>query len=139
MLPPLPLTRIRDLIASLLLIRLTRGVSMKLRTLTTPKKPSLKNVVAECIALLWVLALPLTAQCGGPWNMQELEKVPASKPTGRADEDRVRSVFFAGEPLVGMPTKVFAYIGLPEGASKTSRVPGVVCVHGGGGTAFAEW
>lgn len=33
-------------------------------------------------------------------------------------------------------TKVFAFVGLPEGASAENPVPGIVLVHGGGGTAF---
>ena len=36
-------------------------------------------------------------------------------------------------------TKVFAYVGIPEGATKENPVPGVVLVHGGGGTAFFQW
>ena len=36
-------------------------------------------------------------------------------------------------------TKVFAFVGLPEGASAENPVPGIVLVHGGGGTAFFEW
>lgn len=33
----------------------------------------------------------------------------------------------------------FAWIGIPEGASPDRKVPGIVLVHGGGGTAFAGW
>ena len=36
-------------------------------------------------------------------------------------------------------TKVFAYVGIPEGATKENPVPGIVLVHGGGGTAFFQW
>ena len=36
-------------------------------------------------------------------------------------------------------TQFFAYVGFPEGASAENPVPGVVLVHGGGGTAFADW
>lgn len=36
-------------------------------------------------------------------------------------------------------TKVFAFVGIPESASAENPVPGVVLVHGGGGTAFFEW
>ena len=36
-------------------------------------------------------------------------------------------------------SKVFAYIGLPKGASSENPVPAVVCVHGGGGRAFKDW
>ena len=40
-------------------------------------------------------------------------------------------------PWQGKPTKVFAWLGLPK--NRAGKVPGVVLVHGGGGTAFKEW
>lgn len=63
--------------------------------------------------------------------------VPASNDYGRVEG--VRPIFYAGEPLDGRPTRVFAWIGLPEGASPERKVPAIVLVHGGGGTAFAKW
>ena len=51
----------------------------------------------------------------------------------------VRPIFFDALDWEGKPTRVFAWIGLPAGASKEKPVPGVVPVHGGGGTAFKEW
>jgi len=39
----------------------------------------------------------------------------------------------------GKTTKVFCYVGFPSGASASNKVPAVVLVHGGGGTAFSEW
>ncbi len=56
--------------------------------------------------------------------------------------DGVKSVYFEGLPWQGKPTRVFALIGLPEkktGGSSNDPVPGVVLVHGGGGTAFLQW
>ena len=74
-----------------------------------------------------------------PWNTKVLEQAPAYETTDRAAEPDVRSILFEGEVLAGQPTKVFAYVGLPSNATKEDRVPGIVCVHGGGGTAFSEW
>jgi hypothetical protein len=34
---------------------------------------------------------------------------------------------------------VFAYIGYPPNASKNNKVPAVILVHGGAGTAFPQW
>lgn len=48
----------------------------------------------------------------------------------------VRPLFFAGLHWRGRPTRVFAWYGEPPG---TGPVPAVVLVHGGGGTAFADW
>jgi len=51
----------------------------------------------------------------------------------------VRPIFFDALDWECKPTRVFAWIGLPSGASKEKPVPGIVLVHGGGGTAFNEW
>lgn len=49
----------------------------------------------------------------------------------------IKPIFFEGRSYQGRPTRVFAWLGLP--AKSTGKVPGVVLVHGGGGTAFKEW
>jgi len=59
--------------------------------------------------------------------------------TGFQAEGAVRPIFFDALDWEGKPTRVFAWIGLPAGASKEKPVPGVVLVHGGGGSAFKEW
>jgi dienelactone hydrolase len=59
----------------------------------------------------------------------------------------VDAIHYAGEPYQGHPTRVFAYLGLPQrlngqagaAAQDEAGVPGIVLVHGGGGTAFREW
>lgn len=70
----------------------------------------------------------------GPWNLAELEKVPAAE-WGEPVE-RIREVRYVGEEFEGKPTHVFAYYGQPEG---DGPFPGVVLVHGGGGKAFKDW
>ena len=59
--------------------------------------------------------------------------------TGFEADGAVRPIFFDALDWEGKPTRVFAWIGLPTGASKEKPAPGVVLVHGGGGTAFKEW
>ncbi len=54
-------------------------------------------------------------------------------------EPGLQALFFESVPFKGKPTRVFAWLGLPEGAKADKPVPGVVLVHGGGGTAFARW
>ena len=53
------------------------------------------------------------------------------------DKYDIDAIFYDSE--VGDQTKVFAYMGLPKGASEENPVPAVVCVHGGGGRAYKEW
>jgi len=50
-------------------------------------------------------------------------------------EYRKRAIWYSG--LNGK--RNFAWIGLPDGASPEHKVPGIVLIHGGGGTAFASW
>lgn len=54
----------------------------------------------------------------------------------------VRRVTLDGVPYRGRPTKVFGYLGLPK-TDGSRRVPGVVLLHGAGGSAFrsrvGEW
>lgn len=74
------------------------------------------------------------------WPAEELEIVPRTFPVempGYADDGEIRPVFYEGPPLKGRPTKVFAWIGLPK--DRGAKVPGMVLVHGGGGTAYKYW
>ncbi|MBE7089223.1 MAG: hypothetical protein E7362_00260 [Clostridiales bacterium] len=47
--------------------------------------------------------------------------------------------FIDGATFNDQVAKVFVYVGIPTGASATNKVPAVVCVHGGGGTAYSAW
>ena len=79
------------------------------------------------------LALLLAA---GPWNLDKLSAPPRVYPA-QMREESMHAIFFEGVPWRGKPTRVFAWYGFP--ANKTGKVPGIVLVHGGGGTAFADW
>lgn len=56
---------------------------------------------------------------------------------GFRPDGTVRAIFYDALPWQGKPTRVFAWIGLPP--KTKGKVPGIVLVHGGGGTAFKEW
>ena len=77
----------------------------------------------------------------GPWNLTQLKAtVPAMKWVDQAHP--VHSLTYAGERYLGKDTEVFAFYASPItiGAAKPgAKFPGVVLIHGGGGTAFAEW
>lgn len=91
--------------------------------------------------LLW-LALLLVAQVatadGLPWDLPRLRQAPRAEPAEGFATNKLRAVFFEGLPWHGQPTRVFAYIGIPEHKSG-EKVPAMVLVHGGGGTAFVKW
>jgi len=92
----------------------------------------------QAAAALAYAAGPPEDPNGPMWDMTELAKPPGVHPAPGFEADGVRAVFFDGPPYKGRPTRVFAWIGVPE-APSGEKVPGMVLVHGGGGTAFADW
>ena len=72
----------------------------------------------------------------GPWDLQALSEAPVV--TWGPTNGLVQELFYEGEPFEGKPTRVFAYLGRPATRS-AAKLPGIVLVHGGGGTAFKEW
>ncbi|MBT3194076.1 MAG: hypothetical protein HN341_16150 [Verrucomicrobia bacterium] len=59
--------------------------------------------------------------------------------TGTVSAGEMKAIYFDALDYTGAPTRVYAYVGIPAGASAGSPVPGAVLVHGGGGTAYADW
>lgn len=76
-----------------------------------------------------------------PWNLTALSQTP--KFEWHDATSPVRSLLYSGEPYKGNPTRVFAYYASPATlgleSDKQKKFPGIVLVHGGGGTAFAKW
>ena len=71
-------------------------------------------------------------------TLGQLVQPPAVQPAeGFSADASIRPLFFEGLPWKGKSTRVFSWLGLPE--RRSGKVPGVVLVHGGGGTAFKEW
>ncbi len=84
----------------------------------------------------------LLAEKVGPWDLDALKKnVPAMKWV-RQDQP-IHSLTYAGEKYQGHETEVFAFYASPitlgQEVKPGTKFPGVVLIHGGGGTAFAEW
>jgi len=94
------------------------------------------SVAAEGDVICRAETLPETT----PWDLEALSRPPAFE-WGEGEE--VRTLYFAGEPYQGKPTRVFAYYATPGSlagdASLDKQLPTMVLVHGGGGQAFAEW
>lgn len=95
------------------------------------------------IFLIALLLAPLAALCAeqvGPWNLTELKRAPAMR--WLAQTGPVHSLLYAGEEFKGANTEVFAFYASPitlGEAKPGTKFPGVVLIHGGGGTAFVEW
>lgn len=73
-----------------------------------------------------------------PWDLQALSSAPNYAEDPQHNTNDVKAIFYDGLLWRGHPTRVFAYYGLPKIAA-SKKVPAMVLVHGGGGTAFANW
>lgn len=118
-------------------------------------EPSPRWTRRELLALGLGSALAPTARAAderpgtGPWDLKSLRRVPphqvvASEEVREGDTIvRLSSLYYEGESWMGKPTRVFAYYArpadLPEELGKRKRLPAMLLVHGGGGTAFPEW
>lgn len=90
--------------------------------------------------LLLVCATFASAEQVGPWNLDELKKVPEMKWLDQ--KAPVHSLLYTGEVFQDHPTEVFAFYASPitlGEAKPGAKFPGVVLIHGGGGTAFVDW
>lgn len=100
------------------------------------------NVIGHgvMVAAPAIAAMAAPVEMIGAWNLAELKKAPVVRWETRSGA--VHALLYAGEPYAGKPTEVFAFYASPATlgeAAPGTRFPGVVLIHGGGGTAFAEW
>jgi len=66
-------------------------------------------------------------------------KTPQTYPVPKElEKPNVKAVFYDGVSFQGKPTRVFAYYGVPQ-VEPGKKVPAMVLIHGGGGTAFETW
>lgn len=86
-------------------------------------------------------AEPAKSDNTGPWPVERLQSEP---PSFRIEDPAapIQSLLYEGEPVAGTPTEIFAFYASPAtlgtaGADET--FPGIVLIHGGGGTAFSDW
>ena len=91
------------------------------------------------MALVSATGNAFAADSVGPWEVSRLYEAPDVTSTAEFEQPGVQSLFYEGLEWKGSPTRVYAYYCTPEGEPPAGGWPGVVCVHGGGGTAFHEW
>jgi dienelactone hydrolase len=78
---------------------------------------------------------PRAGTLTGPWDLLTLRQAP--KVTEAKQDGTITALHYEGEPYRGKPTRVFAYLVRP--AKGEGKLPAMVLVHGGGGTAFKQW
>lgn len=92
------------------------------------------------LLLIGILGLSRAFAGAEVWDREVLFEAPEMRWV--EGEGKIRSLVYEGEVFEGSGTEVFAYYASPEtlgeGVAGT-RVPGIVLVHGGGGTAYSEW
>ncbi|MDF1656363.1 MAG: PhoPQ-activated protein PqaA family protein [Verrucomicrobiales bacterium] len=77
----------------------------------------------------------------GTWPIKRLQ---SEVPEYRIESESapIQSLIYSGEPVDGKPTEVFAFYASPKTLGtleEGTKVPGIVLIHGGGGTAFSDW
>lgn len=77
----------------------------------------------------------------GVWPVERLK---SEIPNYRIEDStaKIQSLIYEGESIDGEATEVFAFYASPKTLGKSDgneKFPGIVLIHGGGGTAFADW
>jgi dienelactone hydrolase len=93
---------------------------------------------APAISLFLFACFSMAAWGAGPWNLKALSKPPRTFPAASPQAQGLRAFFYQGPDWKGKPTRVFAWYGEPARPA-SAKLPAMVLVHGGGGTAFADW
>ena len=107
---------------------------MRLRFITIQKS------AFGVVALLLICGTSVKAKAAiGPWDQAELFSTPKYYPSEECNAPGVKSILYEGLSYKGKPARFYAYYGVPEGQAPATGWPGVVLVHGGGGTASANW
>jgi dienelactone hydrolase len=119
---------------------------------TSPRRRRRKQMKLNGWLLAAGLALGVLGASGGaeklpgagPWNVKELQKPPQYEIAGTQEVQEgdtavtLSTIYYAGEPWMGKPTRVFAYYARPA-EPREKKLPAMVLVHGGGGAAFPQW
>lgn len=73
------------------------------------------------------------------WDLKHLFDTPTYRNTDERRHGATRALFYESVPYQGKKTEIFAWLGIPANASNKNKVPAMVLVHGGLGTAFPSW
>ncbi|HEY3332190.1 MAG TPA: dienelactone hydrolase family protein [Capsulimonadaceae bacterium] len=73
------------------------------------------------------------------WDQAVLRQTPATHEFTGSVPAGVKGLYYEGLPYAGRATWIFAYYAAPAGTPPKGGWPAVVLLHGGGGTAYAEW
>ena len=96
--------------------------------------------VKHVVLFFWMIlcAAALAGEAKSPWDMELLSKPPKTYPAPEFKAEGVKALFYECLALADKPTRSFAWVGVPA-VKPGQKVPGVVLVHGGSGTAEKDW
>ena len=117
------------------------------RLLQHERNPMIK-IVAPTLMILLLASFgfaaekkPLKNEQAGVWPIERLKsEIPVFRTVD--DAGPIHSIIYQGETINGQPSEVFAFYASPKTlgtANGNAKVPGIVLIHGGGGTAFSDW
>lgn len=84
-------------------------------------------------------AAKTAVKTGVRFDLEALSKPPAVFPADDISAEGVKAFYYEGAKYQEKPTRVFAYYGVPAGSGDGKKVPAMVLIHGGGGSAFDRW
>ena len=95
--------------------------------------------VSLLVALFWPSSIIARTNAPAiPWDMNTLSAAPEWSVLERPKMEGVKAITFTGPAFRGKTSRVFGWLGMPD-VEPGQKVPAMVLVHGGGGTAFEEW
>lgn len=84
-----------------------------------------------------VTSAPLTIP-NSPWKdtvaLDRMQIFPP--PAGFSDSGNIKAIMLQGANFKNKSTRIFCYVGVPK---SPKPVPGIILVHGGGGSSFRHW
>jgi dienelactone hydrolase len=105
---------------------------------TLMRRHAIGTILALALSGSCAFCDDFSAQRAAVESLADLTTAPAfTNAEGFKSTAHLKAIYFDSLDWKGKPTKVFAWLGLPE--NRKGKVPGVVLVHGGGGTAFKLW
>lgn len=97
-----------------------------------------RNLALLLISCFIASTIGAAAAAEPAWDLKALHEAPATYPADEFKAEGVRALFYEGLPYKGQPTRLFAWYGAPP-TKAGAKLPAMVLVHGGGGTAFERW
>lgn len=101
------------------------------------RKTTTSNSFLFLIAIFFVA--PIYSQVKSPWDLKQLFEVPKFEEIQKTTPEAMTRILYESIPVNDTKVEVFAYYSAPKGEIPAGGWPAVVCVHGGGGTAYYEW